>query len=407
MDTLQNLLNRINQILIRERTMEEERRKRGENFNIFSVLNLSRNETRLHSAFIAELLNPDGSHGLKDAFLKCFIKHIMPKDFEFVINSVKVNTEFSIGQKNEDATCGGRIDIIVTNNQRQALIIENKIDALEQEKQLERYCYYAKSNFSDYKLFYLTPEGCESSTISDEEKAHYKPISYRTHILDWLESCVGIAARHPLIRETIQQYIINLKKILNIMDIENKDRLVAVAISKEYVDSTLAIIDNGEDIKKKIRQNFLEELKCLAKQKELEVHIDENMCDLGKDQWVYLTQPSVSEIWAICIGWDNDTKGRRVYYGIGNTKEVKNEAKASVLESLPHIWRDNKQSTWWPYGWTHLQGENGNDWRDWTATQTLKDMANGKILRFIETEIIDKVLNDHLLEKIQDSIPDY
>lgn len=153
MDKLKELLSRIDLILIRERTMEEERRKRGENFNVFSVLGLSQNETRLHSAFIAELLNPDGSHGLKDAFLKSFVEQILP-DFEFVTDVVKVETEKFIGQKNEDSTFGGRIDLIITNSRRQALIIENKIGASEQEKQLERYSNYAKENFSDYRLLF-------------------------------------------------------------------------------------------------------------------------------------------------------------------------------------------------------------------------------------------------------------
>ena len=45
----------------------------GEKFNIFSVLNLTSNEVRTHSAFIGELLNIKGSHGLKDIPLQLFI----------------------------------------------------------------------------------------------------------------------------------------------------------------------------------------------------------------------------------------------------------------------------------------------------------------------------------------------
>ena len=68
MDKLKSLLNQINLILAREKAIKQEKLKRGENFNIFSTLNLSKNETRLHSAFIAELLNPKGAMDCKIHF---------------------------------------------------------------------------------------------------------------------------------------------------------------------------------------------------------------------------------------------------------------------------------------------------------------------------------------------------
>lgn len=33
-------------------------------------------------------------------------------------------------------------------------------------------------------------------------------------------------------------------------------------------------------------------------------------------------------------------------------------------------------------------------------------MVNGEMLAFIEHEIIDKILNEHLLEKVQEVIPE-
>lgn len=135
MEKLINLLNQIKSIVVQDRIMKEERWKRGENFNVFSVLALSRNETRLHSAFIAELLNPNGSHGLCNTFLENFITHLTP-GFEFDTAHADVKVEVYIGPINKDSTRGGRIDILVTDNKNHAIIIENKIDASEQEGQL-------------------------------------------------------------------------------------------------------------------------------------------------------------------------------------------------------------------------------------------------------------------------------
>ena len=85
----------------------------GGYFNVFNILGLKTEEVRLHSALLAELLNPNGSHGLSDTFLKLFLEEVkLPDNY---INGNKVSsekmTERYIGRvtKNE----GGKIDIIV------------------------------------------------------------------------------------------------------------------------------------------------------------------------------------------------------------------------------------------------------------------------------------------------------
>ena len=63
--------------------------------NIFEVLNIINAEIR-HSNFLAWLLNPKGSHNLKDLFLKWFLKDVFSDTRvewanEFMVDSV--NTE--------------------------------------------------------------------------------------------------------------------------------------------------------------------------------------------------------------------------------------------------------------------------------------------------------------------------
>ena len=50
MKNIEYLLKQISTIFAIEKTQQEEKRKRGENFNIFNVLGLSTSEVRLHSA---------------------------------------------------------------------------------------------------------------------------------------------------------------------------------------------------------------------------------------------------------------------------------------------------------------------------------------------------------------------
>ena len=41
----------------------------GAKFNVFKVIGVTTNEVRLHSRFLDEMLNPNGSHGQGDIFL--------------------------------------------------------------------------------------------------------------------------------------------------------------------------------------------------------------------------------------------------------------------------------------------------------------------------------------------------
>ena len=106
MEKLNLLLKQISEIVLKEKILQEEKRKLGENFNIFNVLGLSTSEVRLHSAFIAELLNPNGDHGLGSKFMESFIDNVIEKKcpcpFLFESSSAKVYVEYSIGNVTDD-----------------------------------------------------------------------------------------------------------------------------------------------------------------------------------------------------------------------------------------------------------------------------------------------------------------
>ena len=113
--------------------------KQGLCFNIFKELKLSTNENR-HSSILATLINPMGAHGFSDKFYFSFLKMlgISKDDNRFNnIKETKVYTEYSIGNKKETDDYG-RIDILIKNG-KNAIIIENKIYAKDQEEQIKRY----------------------------------------------------------------------------------------------------------------------------------------------------------------------------------------------------------------------------------------------------------------------------
>ena len=88
---------------------EEEMKERGEKYSVFSALGMERSEL-IHSAFIKDLLDPKGMHGMKDTFLKSFLNHVgLGEDFLESTSVISIK-EMYIGVKTEKS--GGRVDIV-------------------------------------------------------------------------------------------------------------------------------------------------------------------------------------------------------------------------------------------------------------------------------------------------------
>ena len=74
---MNDIINILNQVRIVSRKIKEQRKEkfeRGENYNIFNDLGFMSDEVHLHSMFLANLLNPKGSHGQRGKFLEAFLK---------------------------------------------------------------------------------------------------------------------------------------------------------------------------------------------------------------------------------------------------------------------------------------------------------------------------------------------
>ena len=191
------MLSQAKSILERVKVLRMESRLRGEQFNIFHVSGVNHYET-IHSAVIAEFLNPDGSHGQGDTYLKEFLSTIGNNEFLTAFDTSKASVA------TESHTADGRMDILITNTKGQAVIIENKIYADDQWEQLKRYNDFALKEYhaGNYAILYLTLWGGEASKQSGKGVV-YTCISYKDTVLKWLERCIQISAQKPLIRETM------------------------------------------------------------------------------------------------------------------------------------------------------------------------------------------------------------
>ncbi|HMH20782.1 MAG TPA: PD-(D/E)XK nuclease family protein [Puia sp.] len=219
---LQNLLQ---QVTVIQKKYKEIASITGEDFNLFSIMRMETNEDWTHSAFITELLNSSGSHGQGNKFIKIFIDYVnehllhIEDGQESIAEFEQRTAKFKkrIGKINDEFTEGGEIDIFIEGANK-CIIIENKIYARDQPKQLLRYYNYGRRK-KQFWLFYLTLNGIKPdvwTTGSDVEVIKkIISISYKCHILAWLELCKKEVVDFPLIRESITQYIYLLKKLTN------------------------------------------------------------------------------------------------------------------------------------------------------------------------------------------------
>lgn len=219
----------------------------GEYYNIFQVIDMTSNETSVHSAFIADLLNPKGRHRMGDAFLKLFLEMDIFKDFKFESVNAVVEREKYIGEVTEDT--GGRIDIHIMDSSGKCIIIENKIYASDQDNQIRRYYNYIDSPKNRHMLIYLSLFGDvydeDKTTANDKnikqlvQGENYHTLSYEKDILEWLDKCRNKdeVSSKPMIREAINHYINLIKHLTNqTMNNEMKKELKQLILgNNEYI----------------------------------------------------------------------------------------------------------------------------------------------------------------------------
>lgn len=244
----------------------------GEKFNVFRILKLSANEVRTHSAFIAELLDPFGSHSSGSIFLNHFLEIIQKKDFsnptevpvKIVFNPEnvkKIKVEHWLG--NVSGTDGGYIDILLTDKENNQIIIENKIYAVDQPKQILRYHNFDKSA----PLIYLTLDGKMPSVESTGKEPAVLDklicISYQDDILKWLDECKKSSIDQPIIRETIKQYQFLIKDLTNQSSNKNmeEDIINKIMSSTDYIESAL----NLNRLIPALQQNLIVKFKDILK----------------------------------------------------------------------------------------------------------------------------------------------
>lgn len=326
---------------------------RPEPFNIFSVLRSASDEVNLHSRFLAALLDHRQPNDKERSNLQSFLESVAGVD-QFDQSGVRVGREKY------------NVDILITNDSKHAVVVENKIWAGDQPGQLQRYhSELMARDFPDKQihLCYLTPYGRDPSdkSVGTLDPTRVKKIAYQDpKFQDWLRSCQKRAYDEPELRESVGQYLRVVQKLTGTdVNEEHRDRLIKLCLEN----NNLAVV---HDLKNVFDEAWIQLMWTTFTEieEELTNRVDDlpekhQDCDISRDRISSFVYPR-GEQWCglsfrltntsqLGVGVDRgDQYG--IYWGIKCIQDEHGEAYEHIRETLkggdPG---PSKEWPWWKY----------------------------------------------------------
>ena len=222
--------------------------------DIFEQLGLHYRED-FHSNFLAWLLDPQGSHGLGEGFLRNFLARSGAGSR--VINAAnRASTKVTRERYVEFDGSSGRLDIQVLNEEAEFVcVIENKVWSGEGEDQLAFYRRVLPKYYPNHRihLVFLTPTSIPP--LDSEEQANWKLMSY-SDILGLVEQTISRnkdSDDHDVMA-FLRQYAIAIRRNI-VPDVSNDVHQLARRIYRKHQAAIDLIMKNAEDYK----PNYLNE----------------------------------------------------------------------------------------------------------------------------------------------------
>lgn len=206
------ITNLVGQLIPIQERVDQFQQQHAPAFNVFGLLRYGHYETRLHTPFLFSLLSPWGPHQLRHRFLELFIDQLFETTIPYPeMKHFELREELPVGE-------WGQIDLFISfkwNNKQHCIAIENKINAVDQEHQLERYYQYMDKHFPHAikKLVYLSKNGKYPSDYSLRNDLLNKYLqedvlylrSYKSDMIRWIDQLM-LESTPDVVKFTLQQY---------------------------------------------------------------------------------------------------------------------------------------------------------------------------------------------------------
>jgi len=334
--------------------------------NVFNDLRTNENA---HSLFLVRLLQN---------------RKILINFIEFLNDKFKDRFSFDISRiKSPRITAEEqRIDALIIESTKYAIIIENKIhDAVEQEQQIGRYiekCCNKSIVIENIYILYLTREGYSPSIQTwgnfsiNTFHQRFLALSYKKHITEWLEVLLkSLDNKEILLKSALIQYIDHIKFLFKKHKHTHMDNEL-----QEFLIKEIGLTDNkGENIKlltekiyefEKIK-SYMNDLK-VKNQKECFREWETNLKTSGLNTFSYYPE----NCWNLGVkihynGYDFtlliEFNRDKIIIGISSKlfnsteNKVQNELKDKLLSIIQEEELNNYNDAW--YGYKNTSFENG------------------------------------------------
>lgn len=304
-------------------SIEQVHKEKALKFNVFSALGVTRKEV-VQSRFLAYLLDPDEHHCQATLFLNAFLTQIGIPEINAInieqIKRVRVSTEHSAGENL------GRMDIVLFCQPNWLIVIENKVDASEADRQLPRYAEWLnkQQGYELKKLIFLTPTGHESVTAKTD---NYLQLSY----LDLAKAFTPFLDQNLIkadsVRIILDQYITTCKLIAG-MNMATQDKeLIELLKQPDNIRIALEIEQQTQFIRSQIVKEFGEHIQKILQSK--------------------LESDNLETIWkADSVFWNNNALNVEI-------KTLKHQAKANYMMRAESVFHHKERTGW--SGWYRPQ----------------------------------------------------
>ena len=351
--------------------------RQGKEFNIFWVQRTADKEVKI-CRLIRELIDPSGSHGQGDIFLRRFISDVLKiEKLEFTSEDYQRANVVCEELIKDDR----RIDLVIRIANK-LFPIEVKVYAKDQDRQCKDYYNYAKNLDENSIIYYLTLDGHKPSKESrdDLSENQYKSISFGKEILSWLDECIAMeeieqiySVREILIqfRDVIrrltgmhrEKYEMDIKKIIFDSQV-NMEAAMQIAkvlpdvkadmMIKVFADIEEYITNKNINLINKIDKNsYIQESKKYYQGNNMRPKID------------YMINVNDKKFKGnLVLGFEID---HRLYFGIRTINEILGEdilasAEEYVKEKLtPRNCLNNDKDWFW---WEYLNKENNVNYKN-------------------------------------------
>ena len=336
----------------------------------FRIFDYFRTDEGSLSRCLATLLDPQGSHGQQQVFLKAYLRR-MPEKIKngMESKSAKVTLEYP-------TTEGRRIDILIENSGG-IIGIENKPWAADQDRQLTDYADHLSKVAGDrsWILIFFSNRAPSSSSLPEfrreelEGRGQFMMMTYH-ELNEWLDECAG-QSRSLKVRVFIEELEKFIRSDINgEVEMSESEEIVKIVMeSSERLESAFLIAGSLSDMKRRMLLNLEAQLKNECEKRGLIVGWKPEYMS-GQRYSGFTIYCHKSERFGVCFEFERGGFDDLIW-GVSRdpkSTEIDDFKKDTIINKMECYFgpgKTNENWFWWVYAGNNEQL--GQEYQNWSS----------------------------------------